>query len=428
MTVTEAYEYIESIGKRGSVPGLESISSMLDKMSNPQESFKVVHVTGTNGKGSFCAMMAAVLMENGYKAGVFSSPHLIDIRESVTVEGQMISKADLARLTSRLAPVSEGLENPLTQFEFMTALCFEYFKEQKVDIAVVEVGMGGRLDATNVFSAPLLSVITGISADHTSWLGNTLEDIAKEKSGIIKNGCPVYFGGSMSNARNVIKEKAEELSCSYYEKGENYPFILSVSLDKTEFEYNKRKYTLFLPGNYQADNAAKVIDCCHILNQNGFDIKDEDINRGFGKVKRQARFEVLSTNPAVIYDGGHNPECAAALAKSVKAYFGKKKVDVIMGVLADKDYSEMTDIISEIAKNVYTVTVANPRALDGKVLAEAFCEKGVTAYNCQNYKNALKMWREMGENTLIVTGSLYSYRDFVSEFNKSDSNDNGSGK
>lgn len=418
MTETEAYEYINGIGKRGSVPGLESISSMLNKIGDPQEAFKVIHVTGTNGKGSFCAMMAAVLMEKGYKVGVFSSPHLIDIRETVTIDSQMINKSDLVRLTSRLAPVSEALDNPLTQFEFMTALCFEHFKEKKVDIAVVEVGMGGRLDATNVFSAPLLSVITGISADHTSWLGGTLEDIAKEKSGIIKKGCPVYFGGSMGNARNIIKEKSEKLSCSYYEKGANSPSILSASFDKTEFEYKNIKYTLSLPGNFQADNAAKVIDCCNILNQNGFDIKKEHICRGLNKVKRRARFEVLSASPAVIYDGGHNPECAAALAKSIKTYFGNEKVDVIMGVLADKDYDEMTDIISEIAKTVYTITVDNPRALDGQALAETFCKKGITAYSCQNYQSALEMWQKMGQNTLIVTGSLYSYKDFISEFNK----------
>lgn len=417
MTVTEAYKYIEGIASRGSVPGLESIENMLSKIENPEKSFDVVHVTGTNGKGSFCAMLSSVLIENGYKVGVFSSPHLIDIRECITVDRQMIPEEDLARLTSRLSPISESLSHPLTQFEFITALCFEYFKEQKVDIAVIEVGMGGRLDATNVFRCPLLSVITGISADHTSWLGSSLEDIAREKSGIIKKGCPVYFGGADEGGCSLIIEStAKEMGCQYYKKSEEPTKIINIRPGTMEFEYNGDNFTIMISGEYQADNAVKVIDCCNILNNHGFNISKNHINKAFKTIKRPARFEVLSDNPFVVYDGGHNPECATALVKSVKTYFGGN-VDVIMGVLADKDYKKMAAIISEIAATVYTITPNNPRALDGSVLANVFNETGTVAYSCQNYKNAIEEWQKNGKNTLIVTGSLYSYGDFIQEFN-----------
>lgn len=418
MNKEQAYGYLNEIERRGSVPGLDAIKSMLKALCNPEKNLKVIHVTGTNGKGSFCAIMAEILVGMGYKVGVFTSPFLTDIREMISINGEIISEDEITRLTERLCPVSEALPTPLTQFEFMTALCMEYFKESKVDFAIVEVGMGGELDATNVFERPLLSVITGVSVDHVSFLGSTVSQIAIHKGGIIKEGCPVYYGGKDPQAGKIIKSIAEQKNADYYGRDEAMPEITSIEIGKTEFLYMGEGYSLSLAGEYQVENAAKVIDSCRILNNYGLNISKDDIQRGFSKLVRRGRFEIVSHSPTVIYDGGHNAECAAALVKSIKAYFGDKKINVIMGVLADKDYTAMVNSISDIAVRVYTVTPNNKRALDGRCLAVEFRKIGIPAFFCSDYCEALERWMDSGCDELLVTGSLYTYGDFIRSFEK----------
>ncbi len=416
MTGKEAVEYIHSVSWLGSRPGLDRIIKLCSLMGNPERGQKFIHVAGTNGKGSFCAMTESILREAGYKTGLFTSPYVVDFNERIRVNGENIPDDALGEVTAYVKSFADTMDDVPTEFELLSAIAFEYFKREECDYVVLETGMGGRLDSTNIIENPVLSVITGIALDHTSFLGSTVEEIAAEKAGIIKKGTPVLIGAMDSGAENVIRRRAEELGCSaecvdYSKIGETF-----VSLEGNGLVYDGVKYPLGLLGEYQIKNAAASLSAVKILCEQGIVIPGEAVTRGLEKVKWPARFELLSKDPVVIYDGAHNPQGIDAAVKGIRRFFGDGKVVLVVGVMADKDHSYMTGVISTLNCSVHTVRPDNPRAMDSVLLAEEFRNAGVTAVSHDSFEDAVSaaLTEAMVTSSPVIgLGSLYMYADFA---------------
>ena len=426
MTYNEALEYIHSVCWKGSRPGLERITELCKKLGDPQKDMKFVHVTGTNGKGSTCAMTEIILRKSGYKTGLFTSPYVRYFNERMAVNGKSISDEMLADITEYVKPYAESMEDKPTEFELITAIAFEYFKRENCDVVVLEVGMGGRLDSTNIIENPLVSVITGISLDHIGFLGDTEEKIAAEKAGIIKNGCPVVYGGrdfgnealtknGEKTPFSVIKEKANELDCAFTYCDYGALNIKKCDLDGAVFDYKTRKDVhIPLLGLYQPQNAAKALETVDALIAGGLNITEDAVRQGLSEVKWSARFEKLSLNPLVLYDGSHNPEGIAEAERTLKFYFGDKKVNILTGVMADKDYSDMAAKLAPLANKVFTVTPDNPRSLDSRELAKVYEGFGVTSSAFQTVEYGYKIALADSEASgvpIVCLGSLYMYAE-----------------
>lgn len=415
MTYNEALEYIHSVVWLGSRPGLERITELCNLIGDPQKKLKFVHVAGTNGKGSTTAMLSAILREAGYKVGTFTSPYVFRFNERMAVNGDSISDDELSEIIEFIKPYADSMKDSPTEFELITAVGFEYFLRKNCDIVILEAGLGGRLDSTNIIDSSLLSIITGISLDHTEILGDTTEKIAFEKAGIIKEECPILMGSCDENAADVIKNRALEMKAPFF--AVNYTRIsdLEMCLNMSRFSFDgyAEPITINLIGAYQPSNAAVAISAAEIL---GIDKKH--ILNGIAKAKWPARFEVLSNNPIVIFDGSHNPEGISATVSTVKKLFSSK-VNVLTGVMADKNYTVMADGISEICRKVFCTTPSNPRALDSKKYALCCKEHGCDAYSFYSVEEAVKAaYSDSNENNvpLLVMGSLYLYSEFREVF------------
>ncbi len=424
MTYEEALSFIHSTEWQGSRPGLNRITELMSKLGNPEKTLNFVHVAGTNGKGSFCAMLDSVLRKAGYKTGLFTSPFIEFFEERIRFDGEMISKDELAETVSEVKDACLSMTDPPTEFEVLTAIGFVYFKKKNADIVILECGMGGRLDSTNIIPSPVLSVITGIALDHVAFLGDTVEKIAFEKAGIIKPSRPVLYGGRDKAARDVIKAVALERSSPYYEKDHSSLVCGKISLKGSTFSYKKYKnLSLSLIGTYQPENAANVVDATEILRGEGYKISDKNLRDGLLKTEWKGRFERLNDYPPVFFDGGHNEEGVTAAVRTVKECFGKKKINVISGVLKDKDYEKIASKISAVSNTVYTVTPDSPRALDAKAYAEVFKSKGKNAVPNESFDEAVsKAYSESLKSgtPILCVGSLYSYPDFKAALKRAD--------
>ena len=412
----ETLKYIHSVSWLGSRPGLGRITELCRRLGNPEDSLSFVHVTGTNGKGSTCSMTESILRHAGYKTGLFTSPYVRFFNERIAINGKPVSDELLCKATEEVKKHADAMQESPTEFELITAIALVIFKMEKCDAVVFEVGMGGRLDSTNVIKHSLVSVVTGVSLDHTAVLGNTVGEIAAEKAGIFKDGSPVLYGGKDylgGEAFDVIKAKAEEksLPLSFTDYGQLK--IKKTDLSGTVFDYKKYKdVSISLLGLYQPENAVKAIEIAEILKAGGFKITDADIYGGLKSARWPARFEKLSENPLVIYDGSHNPEGIEAASVALESYFGDEKVNLLTGVMADKDYSAMAKKLSVFARKVFTVTPDNPRALDSKALAELYSGLGVASESFDNvFDGVLAAYNDSKENgvPLICLGSLYMY-------------------
>ena len=413
MSYDEAIEYIHKINWCFCNPGLERIERLCDALGNPQKKLKFIHVAGTNGKGSFCAMLSSVLQSAGYKTGLFTSPYVKTFNERMAINGEIISNDDLINLVEKIKPVVERMEEKPTEFELITALAFEYFCENNCDYVVLECGLGGRLDSTNIVDTSILSVITGIALDHTAILGDTIEKIAFEKAGIIKRSVPCLWCGESSLAYEVIQSRANELDAPFYCVDHSLTVVKQFSLDGTVFDYNSYN-DIFIPllGEYQPFNATNVLCAIDILRKNGIQISDEAIKRGLSSVVWHARFEILSRDPLIIADGGHNPEGVLSAVKSVKKYFPSQRLNVISGVMADKDFKYIAEQIGEIANKVYCITPNNPRALNAAEYAGVFADISVPASHFDTVQHALEVAiadSQKEKRALICLGSLYMY-------------------
>ena len=420
MNYQEALEYIHGISWTFCKPGLERISTLCKALGDPQKKLKFIHIAGTNGKGSTSAMLESVLRESGYKTGLFTSPYIRTFNERMRVDGENISDGELAEITEYVRPFADDMTDKPTEFELISAIAFEYFSRNNCDVVVLEAGMGGRLDSTNVIDSALLSIITGIALDHTAFLGDTVEKIAAEKAGIIKCGCPVLFGGEDEAAERVIRDRAAEMNAPFSRVDRSSLVLHSGTLDGTIFDFDKYKnMQIRMLGSYQPRNAATVLSAIDILKERGFCIPDSAISRGLEKTRWQARFEVISKDPLVIFDGAHNPEGIAAAVESIRLYFGEERVYVLTGVLRDKDYNIIASDISKVASRAFTLTPDNPRALSAEEYAEVLKEKGVEATPYHDIERALRAARETAKRDgvpLICMGSLYLYSSIINYF------------
>ena len=422
MTYEEALDYIHSVTWKGSRPGLERITELLDKLGNPQDRLRFIHVAGTNGKGSFCSMTESVLRAAGYKTGLFVSPFIKDFNERICVCGKPIDKEALARATAIVRPVADGMADAPTEFELITAIGFVHFVECGCEIVVLETGMGGRLDSTNVIKDPLVTVITGIAMDHTAFLGDTVEKIAAEKAGIIKPNAPVLWGGRDAAARAVIAAKAAEQGVPMVATEDTPLTVREMTLSGTVADYGEWKdVRISLLGSYQPRNLANVLAAVPLMRQAGLKISDDAVYNGLAAARWPGRFEKLSDKPLILSDGAHNPEGVDAAVESIKAYFPDERVLLLSGVMADKDYRGMVATLAPVAAEAFTLTPDNPRSLPAADFAQAFIDGGVPATSYDTVADAVAAAVARAKETgkpLISLGSLYMYCEVTNALEK----------
>ena len=415
MHYEQALEYIHSVNWAFCKPGLERITALCEALGNPQNKLRFIHVAGTNGKGSTSSMLASILQSAGYRTGLYTSPYIRTFCERIRVDGENIPKEELAALTERIRPIADAMEDKPTEFELITALAFEYFYQSKCDVVVLEVGLGGRLDSTNVIENTALSIITGIDFDHTALLGNTIEEIANEKAGIIKANRPVLFGGSRGAAYDTVEQVALEKNAPFCAVDRSSYLQKNATLEGTTFDY--LHYTdMHLPllGAYQPYNATLVLTAIELLKEQGFQIDDTAVRKGLERVRWPARFELLSRDPIIIYDGGHNPEGVRAAVASVKAYFGEQRVNLLSGVMADKDRGEMIETMKPIIARAFTVTPNNPRSLAAADYAAQLTSYGIEASSYASVAEGVRAAIESSKQEgipLVCLGSLYLYEE-----------------
>lgn len=418
LNYSEALEYIDSICGLGSKLGLSRITELLNRLGNPQEKYKVIHVAGTNGKGSVCSMLSRILISAGYKTAEYTSPHLERYNERYVINNKEISDDDYGKYMGIIKKYADemdkdGFGRP-TVFEHITALAFLYFAENNVDYAVIEVGLGGRFDATNVIKRPILSVITSISLDHTEFLGNTLESIAFEKGGIIKQGCPVVLYNQSDSVYSVIKKLCDERNSKLYYAFEENIDVIKQNIDETilsikneYFEYDN--IVLPLIGEYQIKNCSAAMLAAYVLKKYGVQITDENIREGIRNVRWNGRMEICSRNPLIVLDGAHNPDGILMLAKSAEKYFDGKRIVLLMGVLSDKEYEKMAEEIIPLADAVVITRPDSERALSADGLKKVALKYSDKVYSLENIDEAYKFAVGMvdKEDVLLCAGSLY---------------------
>jgi len=414
MTYNDAIKYIHSISWTGSRPGLERITRLCELMGNPQDDLTIIHVAGTNGKGSFCAMLESILRTAGYTTGMFTSPFVEHFNERFCYNGDMISESELAEIVEYVRPFAEQMEDFPTEFEFITAVGFEYFRRKKCDIVVLEAGMGGRLDSTNVVKSPLFTMITGIAFDHMEYLGDTIEKIAAEKAGIIKSGRPLLFGGRPEAAKEVIKAKAAEKNSPFYLTDTTKLQNIIYTLDGTTFDFGDL-HGLMIPllSFYQPYNAANVLSAVEILRKHGLTITNNHIRHGLSSVKWKGRFEKLSSSPPVYFDGGHNVEGVQKSVESIAHYF-PNGVNLIFGVMRDKKYEDMVALCAKVTKMAFCTTVDNPRAILGVDLSREFDNHYIPATASLNVEQAVELAikaHKINGLPIFALGSLYMYSE-----------------
>lgn len=431
MTYEESLDYIHSLYWRGKKSGLEKTKELLDLCGHPEQGLRCIHIAGTNGKGSTAAMLESVCRCAGMKTGLYTSPYIVRYNERIQVNREEIPDERLAELTEYLAKLTEQMEVPPSEFEFGTVLAFLYFKEQQCDLVILETGLGGTFDSTNVIEQPLLCIITALGFDHTAQLGTTMAEIAEAKAGIIKPGVPVVFYGENPEGEAVIRRRCEEMNAPLFlscAEGLTSEFVGSVfenqrfSYRRTGVEKGKQPEECFcvwehvelsLPGLYQQKNATVVLEAVEQLCGMGFDLPDEAVREGLRTVFWQARLEVLQKEPLLLADGSHNPQGMQATVESLKQYFPGRKLQFIFGAMADKELDVMIPMFLPLAKKVYVTAPAMPRAMK----AEELCKE--CRYNCGNTeqpefivcetaKEALFLAeQEDGDEIIVVIGSLY---------------------
>lgn len=414
MTYEQAVEKIHSLLTFGSRPGLDRMRIFLEKLGNPQDKLKYIHIAGTNGKGSVCAVLSAVLAEAGYKTGLFISPYITDFRERIQINNQMISKEILADAVEKTFPIIEKLREDgviITEFEYVNALQFYIHANESCDLVVLETGMGGLLDCTNTILPPLCSVITTIGLDHTAILGSTIEEIAWQKCGIIKSGSVAVTSRQTEGAMRVIECTCKSRNVPLFKSEGAEIKVISESLESTVFEYDGEELELHLVGEHQLENAKTALTALKALCDSGkINVSKKALKSGVAKAVNPARLELMRKNPVVLLDGAHNPNGIEALSNAVKKYLPNQKRLCLMGMLADKDSAGSIKLLEGLFEEVITVTVDNPRTLTAKELAEK-CRQHfpvVTAFD--DNKKALDYALEKAEKEkipLVICGSLY---------------------
>lgn len=426
MNYEEAMNFIQNTNKFGSVLGLDNNRELLERLGNPQDQLRVVHIAGTNGKGSTLAFLAGIFRESGYRAGRYVSPASFSYEERFRINEENISKKDLCFYMEKIKNVAEemvkdGLSHP-TMFEIETALSFLYFLDKKVDVVLLETGMGGRLDATNVVKKPIATVIASIGMDHMQFLGDTLEKIASEKAGIIKEGCPVISYDNTKEVNEVIKNKAKQMHAKVTFVNSAGIRVLQESLNGESFSYRSsdgrwyEKIEIPLLGRHQINNAALALETLNVI-KNYYCISDFQTEDGMRKTIWRGRIEILEREPMVICDGAHNPDGAKSLLSFLQNNFTNQRLIYIMGVLSDKDYEQMVQILAPAADKIYTVAPDNPRALSSRELCNCISKYHQNVEERQRLAECLSEVRQKAEkdDVIIICGTLSFQNELINQ-------------
>ena len=421
MTYEEALSYIHSICWKGSKLGLDRTRELLGKLDDPQKELKFIHIAGTNGKGSTAAMLSSILEEAGYRVGLYTSPFINRFNERMQVNHQPIPDEELAALTEYVRPHADAMADSPTEFELITALAMVWFARQKCDIVVLEVGMGGELDSTNIIDVPEAAVIAAMGMDHVKELGPTMADIARAKAGIIKEGGRVVSYGGNPEADEVIAAVCRARNASLCQPDFSAIVPGDFSLEGQTFSY-KGWCGLRIPlvGAYQMNNAAVVLETVEVLRQRGWSVSDEAVRQGLADTRWPARFEVLRRDPVFIVDGGHNPHGIRATAESLSRLFPGRKITFVTGVMADKDVEHILGLIVPLADQFFTVRPDNPRAMDAGELARRIEAMGAKATPCASVRDGVDraIQAEGPHGVACALGSLYMSGEVRSCFGK----------
>lgn len=423
MTYKEAMEYIDSLQTCGIVPGLDSIRELCRRLGNPQDQLKFVHIAGTNGKGSVLAYISTILKTAGYCVGRYISPTIFEYRERIQVNGRNISQKDVCTGLEQVRDVcrqmvEEGLPQP-TPFEVETALAFRYFHLKKCDIVVLETGMGGLMDATNLIGTTQVAVLTSISMDHMKFLGNTLGAIAQQKAGILKEGCPAVTAEQEPEAMEVIRQTAAKKHCELHVADPGYLSHIrrgtGKNLERQRFDYcgadglSLKDLEIHLAGAVQPENALLALEAVRVLQQKGFSVSQQALRKGLADTVWKGRFSVVARKPLFIVDGAHNEDAAGKLAQSIENYFTNRRIIYIMGVLRDKEYEKVIALTEKYADQIITVTPPdNPRALSAYDLAQAIAKVHTSVTAADSLEEAVEMARLLAgaDDVILAFGSL----------------------
>jgi len=433
----QAEEYLNSFTNYEQLPGisyaqpgysLRHVEELLNRMGNPQLAARTIHIAGTKGKGSVAAMIAQVLSSSGYKTGLYTSPHFHTLRERITIDGNLISEAEFAATMAEVKPFIESMKKDttfrqLTYFEALTALAFAYFQKKHVDFQVLEVGLGGRLDATNVVANPAVCVITSISLDHTQILGDSLEEIAREKAGIIKHGCWAVISPQPKEAASVItgicrQKKAKVVQVSkdvhWHKTGGD------LSHQSLLIMGTKSRYQVSIPllGDFQLENAATAVAALEILSSEGFAISADNIAQGLAQVKWPGRFQILQQQPTVLIDGAHNVASMRRLVSNIKAYFPDKRISLVFGTSCDKDIPGIISELVSLSPQVIVTQSSHSRAAPPSTLVAEFAKRSIEPEIRETVTEAISRALSLADKTdiICITGSLFIVAEALDYF------------
>ena len=437
MNYSQAEEYLNSFTNYEQIPGityaqagysLRHVEELLNRMGDPQLAARTIHIAGTKGKGSVAAMIAEVMSSSGYRVGLYTSPHFQTLRERIAIDGRMISEADFAAAMAEVKPFIESMKQEtsfrqLTYFEALTALAFAYFQNKRVDFQVLEVGLGGRLDATNVVANPAVCVITPISLDHTQILGNTLEEIAREKAGIIKPGCWVVISPQPREAAQVITDVCREKEAKVVQIGKDVTWHkIGSDLQHQSLAIDGRtgNYQVNIPllGDFQLENTATSVAALEILSSDGFDISAANIAQGLAHVRWSGRFQIVQQQPTVVIDGAHNVASMKRLVNNIKAYFPQKRIFLVFGTSCDKDIPGIIDELVSFYPQVIITQTSHSRAAPLAALAAEFTKRGIEPETGKTVTEAISRALSLASRTdvICVTGSLFVVAEALDYF------------
>lgn len=420
MTIDNVLKFIQETSWQGSKLGLDRMQEALSRLGNPQNRLKYIHVTGSNGKGSISMMIASILSEAGYRVGLYTSPHIEKYNERMKINGEDINDIDFCMIADRVKKCIDNMEDKPTEFERITIMALLYFKEQKCDFVIMEVGLGGRLDATNVIPSPEVAVIANIGLEHTEYLGNTVEKIATEKAGIIKPGASVVLYQQSKEAEDAVRRRCQECGSELYITAPEQENLVEKNFRYQILNYRMRKnLKLNLIGTFQYKNAAVVLDTIDCLIKRGYPILEKAVSAGIEKASWPGRFEVLQEKPLIILDGAHNTNAIQEIVECLNVYLQGKKITFVIGVMKDKDYETFLYKIAPFAQQFITVTPDNSRALPSGMLKEFIVENlNVTVKDAGTVEEGVRMvLREQKEDEVVyIFGSLYQISEVKRAF------------
>lgn len=410
MTGEEAIAYIHGYNWLGSRPGLSRTRELLERMGRPEQDLRFIHIVGTNGKGSTAAMLASILRAAGVTTGLYTSPYLWRFHERIRVDGVEITDSELGEATAHVKRFAEEMEDHPTEFELVTCIAMEHFKRRGCGIVVLEAGLGGRLDSTNVIEAPEVAVVTNIGLDHTEQLGDTVEKIAAEKAAVIKTGCEAVLYGQKPSVMEVVASASAAAGAALHTADFSALRVLEDSRSGQRFDYGAFSgLHIRLLGAHQRRNAAVALEAVQVLRGRGWIIPEEAVRRGLEETVWPGRFEIMSERPWFVVDGGHNPQCAGTVAENLKTYFPGEKAVFLLGVLADKDYAGLVEQVAPYAEAFVAVTPDNSRALPAVELEACLGRYGLPTAACDSIQEGVSAARALAgpDGLVCALGSLY---------------------